>query len=103
MTQQKSQDWGLLACDAVLQKERFPAFRQDVLRLFSGGIWAKKNDLGPHDLLRMKAIPSFNTPETLHTTRQRYISEDQNPQLHCCKNSKLATEVTYDEFNKGDA
>jgi hypothetical protein len=50
----------------------------------------------------MKAIPSFNTPETLRPTRQRYISEDLSPYLHCCENSKLVTEVTYDEFNKGD-
>jgi hypothetical protein len=51
----------------------------------------------------MAVIPSFKTPETLHPTRQGCISEDQNLHLHCCKNSKLATEVTYDEFNKGDA
>jgi len=51
----------------------------------------------------MESIPPFNEPETLHPTRQRYTSEDQNPHLHCCKNSKLATDVTYGEFNEGDA
>jgi hypothetical protein len=51
----------------------------------------------------MKAIPSFNKPEILHPTRQRYTSEEKNPHSHCCTNSKLATEVTYGEFNKGGA
>jgi hypothetical protein len=36
------------------------------------------------------------------STTQRHISEDQSPHLHCCKNSKLAPEMTLDEFNKGD-
>lgn len=76
LLQKKCIDSMLLRCDAVSVGEEFPHFRRTVVPRSSGLL----------DILKMRALQSFETSGTTYRTTERHIPEERSLEQHLYEN-----------------